>query len=296
MKTNGKTVALKRIATTILSVMLIVGMVPFYSMFGIGDGNAYAYTPSASGQNAYADGSTWTASGTAGLNYFKKIYGNGNTITSWKAGNYISGVNYVTQSITVSAGSNTSGLIINGNTTIVLLNNATLTVTGGNSYNQNGAGAGIELRSGYTLTVDGWGTIKATGGKGADGEDGQTPSSGSWSSDSWAGNGGYGGRGGGGAGAGIGTKGGAGGSRQTNVGGGDARDGDTYAGKGSDGNWGQNSPDSGTLKVYGNVNIIAKGGQGADKSGKGGEGGSKPSSYHRASSGGGGGGGGGGFW
>ena len=68
---------MRRAAIAVLSALLIVGMSPLYSMTLFGDGNAYAYTPSASGQNAYADGSTWTASGTAGLNSFKKIYGNG---------------------------------------------------------------------------------------------------------------------------------------------------------------------------------------------------------------------------
>ena len=135
---------------------------------------------------------------------------------------------YVMNSITLQPTSanlrlRTSALRINGNVKLIFLNNSTLTVQGGRAYAYNetytengskktnynigGAGAGIYLPSGSTLTVDGQGTLNATGGAAGDGEKG-----GSGTYGSQAGTGGRGGYGGGGAGAGIGTAGASGGS------------------------------------------------------------------------------------
>ena len=76
MKSDPGSSILRRAATTILCVMLIVGMMPVYSLplFGKDDGRAYAAIP--------ADGTGWTASGANGLKYFQNIYGTGTQVTS----------------------------------------------------------------------------------------------------------------------------------------------------------------------------------------------------------------------
>ena len=98
----------------------------------------------------------------------------------------------------------------------------TLTAIGADAYGIQGAGAGILLPSGTTLNVIGNGTLKATGGNAANGQDGSRGTDGRLdeeSVDTWflgkkiyCGYGGAGGYGGGGAGAGIGTAGGQGGA------------------------------------------------------------------------------------
>jgi len=99
----------------------------------------------------------------------------------------------------------------------------TLTAIGADAYGIQGAGAGILLPSGTTLNIIGAGTLVATGGKAANGQDGSRGTDGRLldeeSVDTWflgkkilCGLGGHGGYGGGGAGAGIGTAGGQGGA------------------------------------------------------------------------------------
>lgn len=312
MKTEGKTVAMRRVATTILSVMLIVGMMPFYSLqlFGTDSGRAYAAT-------IPADGTGWTASGANGLKYFQNIYNTGNQtqLTSLTYGQTLStGTYYLMNSITLKptypdSYKRTSALKINGNVKLIFLNNSTLTVQGGRALgygeeyyrgstkytnwdsNMGGAGAGIELTSGNTLTVDGNGTINATGGRAGNGQKGEQPDGGHDNDDNSRGyNGGKGGRGGGGAGAGIGTKGGAGSTDQGYSGGGDAGNGSATAGGGGPGGDGKPSGDSGTFIQYGNVRVNATAGDG----GRGGDRGDsrwESRSYRDAHGGGGGGGG-----
>ena len=97
----------------------------------------------------------------------------------------------------------------------------TLTAIGADAYGIQGAGAGILLPSGTTLHILGEGTLVATGGNAANGQDGYRGTNGELDEESvetWfigakiiCGAGGHGGNGGGGAGAGIGTAGGHGG-------------------------------------------------------------------------------------
>lgn len=126
-------------------------------------------------------------------------------------------------SITATAGAygeRKSGLKIAEGATVKIYieKGVTLSCTGANAYQEYGAGAGIEVPSTSSLYFYGEGQVIATGGKaanGANGEDsGLTVNSASYSGDSFSvtrkkpGNGG---RGGGGAGAGIGGRGGNGG-------------------------------------------------------------------------------------
>ncbi|MBQ6623441.1 MAG: hypothetical protein IJH57_02360, partial [Mogibacterium sp.] len=277
MKTEGKAVAMRRVATTILSVMLIVGMMPFYSLqlFGTDSGRAYAAIPT--------DGTGWTASGTNGLKYFQGIYGTGNQITSLSYGATLSNnTYYIMNSITLKPSSTNlrlrqAALNISGNVKLIFLNNATLTVEGGRAYTYDqtytengtnktnksagGAGPGIYLPDGAKLTVDGQGTINATGGRAANGGWGNNSSSHSDSSNSYGYRGGKGGYGGAGAGAGIGTYGGSGTTWRASGGQGDAGDGSARTtSKGDNGGDGGNSSNSGTLYQYGKVVINASGG------------------------------------
>ena len=97
----------------------------------------------------------------------------------------------------------------------------TLTAIGADAQGTTGAGAGILLPSGTTLHILGEGTLVATGGNAANGQDGYRGTNGELDEESvetWfigakiiCGAGGHGGNGGGGAGAGIGTAGGHGG-------------------------------------------------------------------------------------
>ena len=97
----------------------------------------------------------------------------------------------------------------------------TLTAIGADAQGTTGAGAGILLPSGTTLHILGEGTLVATGGNAANGQDGYRGTNGELDEESvetWfigakiiCGAGGPGGNGGGGAGAGIGTAGGHGG-------------------------------------------------------------------------------------
>ncbi|MBQ0108992.1 MAG: leucine-rich repeat domain-containing protein [Clostridiales bacterium] len=96
----------------------------------------------------------------------------------------------------------------------------TLTCKGGDATLEVGGGAGIEVPEHAKLYLEGEGTVIATGGKAADGANGDYGGGGSFYSEEvffmvfhdycYGGNGGNGGHGGGGAGAGIGTAGGAG--------------------------------------------------------------------------------------
>ena len=132
---------------------------------------------------------------------------------------------------TISGPGQGSGMYVQEGKTVNLYIPAgvTLTVKGADASGTKGAGAGILLPSGTTLNIIGNGTLKATGGKAADGEKGGNGTDAIFTpdedgdegeADDWAwllgskitaGRGGYGGYGGGGAGAGIGTAGGNGG-------------------------------------------------------------------------------------
>ena len=116
-----------------------------------------------------------------------------------------------------------SGMYVQAGKTVRLYIPAgvTLTVKGADAYGTQGAGAGILLPSTSTLHIIGGGTLVATGGNAANGEDGYRGTNGELDEESvetWfigakiiCGAGGHGGNGGGGAGAGIGTAGGHGG-------------------------------------------------------------------------------------
>ena len=132
---------------------------------------------------------------------------------------------------TISGAGQGSGMHVQADRTVTLYIPAgvTLTVKGADANGTKGAGAGILLPSGSTLNIIGNGTLKVTGGNAADGEKGGNGTDAIFTpdedgdegeADEWAwllgskitaGRGGYGGYGGGGAGAGIGTAGGNGG-------------------------------------------------------------------------------------
>lgn len=139
----------------------------------------------------------------------------GSTLTSRK---YV-----VSSDITITGDACQSALVVSDNAqvTITIKEGCTLTVTGGDASGIYGAGAGIEVPEGSSLTIVGTGTLNATGGKAADGEPGQGGDEGlivvddpAHDEDDWcySGKGGDGGAGGGGAGAGIGGRGGNGGA------------------------------------------------------------------------------------
>lgn len=123
-----------------------------------------------------------------------------------------------------------SGMFVQANKNVCLYipKGVTLTARGADADGQSGAGAGILLPSGTTLTILGEGTLVARGGNAANGGNG-TPGGDAWKTNEddpltwiageyiYAGVGGWGGNGGGGAGAGIGTAGGNGGAGGTQV-------------------------------------------------------------------------------
>ena len=135
---------------------------------------------------------------------------------------------YVTEDLTftntLSGPGQGSGMYVQADKTVTLYIPAgvTLTVKGADAEGTTGAGAGILLPEGTTLNIIGAGTLVATGGKAANGQDGSRGTDGHLdeeSVDTWflgkkiyCGYGGAGGYGGGGAGAGIGTAGGQGGA------------------------------------------------------------------------------------
>lgn len=135
---------------------------------------------------------------------------------------------YVTEDLTftntISGPGQGSGMYVQEGKTVTLYIPAgvTLTAIGADAYGIQGAGAGILLPSGTTLNIIGAGTLVATGGNAANGQEGSRGTNGRLddeSVDTWflgkkilCGLGGHGGYGGGGAGAGIGTAGGQGGA------------------------------------------------------------------------------------
>ena len=221
------------------------------------------------------------------------------------------GFYYVEPNTTVSCTNSTwggNGITIANNATVYIYipEGSTLVATGtkGNSRT-NGGGAGIYVPSSSTLIFLGNGTVRATGGAGADGAAGSGGGEANRNDSSEkmaAGSGGAGGAGGAGAGAGIGIKGGNGGTG----GSGGTAPWDTWhepidGGDGSDGNSGAPASGSmGTVFKSSNVTVIAKGG-GAGEGGNGGDAGVAleevmcGDSYRAAAGGAGGGGGGGGY-
>lgn len=135
---------------------------------------------------------------------------------------------YVTEDLTftntIEGGGQGSGMYVQAGKTVNLYIPAgvTLTVKGADASGTTGAGAGILLPEGSTLNIIGAGTLVATGGKAANGQDGSRGTDGRLDEESvgtwflgkkiYCGYGGAGGYGGGGAGAGIGTAGGQGGA------------------------------------------------------------------------------------
>ena len=135
---------------------------------------------------------------------------------------------YVTEDLTftntIEGGGQGSGMYVQEGKTVTLYIPAgvTLTVKGADASGTTGAGAGILLPEGSTLNVIGNGTLKVTGGNAANGQAGSRGTDGRLDEESvgtwflgkkiYCGYGGAGGYGGGGAGAGIGTAGGQGGA------------------------------------------------------------------------------------
>ena len=216
-----------------------------------------------------------------------------------------SGRYYVTNNVTFDNGDTESGLTIADGATVHLYipKGITLTAKGGNASGRNGAGAGILLPEGSTLYLEGGGTVNATGGKAANGGDGDIGGDAWYSSESdkgYTGSGGNGGFGGGGAGAGIGTCGGDGGAGGTGPGG--FSDNNNRNGtSGGAGNSGSTALSMGKLYVdqTSGLTVNATGGKAGDREGRGGNGGNSRIEhrgevyYVFAMAGGGGGGGGG---
>ena len=209
---------------------------------------------------------------------------------------------YVTSNLTFSnttAGG--SGLTILGTVYLYLPAGVTVTCTGTNASGQTGAGAGVELTAGNTLSLLGSGTVKATGGNAANGSNGANADDAFLISNNTilGGSGGNGGNGGGGAGAGIGTRGGTGGTG----GSGGQRTGTTgqettqYGVDGNAGSGGSTAGAMGTLCATSGITLTVMGGS-AGSSGSGGNRG-RTASQHPGSNvymaSGGGGGGAGGF-
>ena len=151
----------------------------------------------------------------------------------------------------------------------------TLTCKGGDATLEVGGGAGIEVPEYATLYLEGEGTVIATGGKAADGTDGDDGQAGSfymetksfalWSWDKYycyGGDGGAGGHGGGGAGAGIGTAGGAGskGGAGGKGDGGDADEDHLNVTAGEKGHNGVTANPMGTVRTSPTVKLTATGG------------------------------------
>ncbi len=125
---------------------------------------------------------------------------------------------------TISGPGQGSGMYVQEGKTVTLYIPAgvTLTAIGADASGTTGAGAGILLPEGTTLNIIGAGTLVATGGNAANGQDGSRGTDGHLDEESvgtwflgkkiYCGYGGAGGYGGGGAGAGIGTAGGQGGA------------------------------------------------------------------------------------
>lgn len=118
---------------------------------------------------------------------------------------------YTLKDVTITGNSGESAVKINGNVTLTI--EGTVTLRGGNAGYGIGAGAGIEVPEGSTLTLKGSGNLIVYGGNASNGQDGLSPKAyyyldeehrekGTYNPD-------YGnyGKGGGGAGAGIGSKG-----------------------------------------------------------------------------------------
>ncbi|MGN0339552.1 MAG: MBG domain-containing protein [Lachnospira sp.] len=189
-----------------------------------------------------------------------------------------SGTYYLDSNVTVSSYSSSSSssrdrsaLIVSDNATVYIYipNGVTLTATGGNGSGIYGGGAGIYVPSGAKLVLLGSGTIKATGGRAGDGQQGGTGGDGGYSTGStdyyYGGKGGDGGAGGGGAGAGIGTSGGTGGasktgpSKNTQV----ASDGGSGISSGTSGyqgNWGSAAASMGTVEIASSITKNISGG------------------------------------
>ena len=193
-----------------------------------------------------------------------------------------------------------SGMTIQGTVYLFISSGQTIACTGAHARGAIGGGAGIEVTAGNTLYLIGSGTLNATGGNAANGEDGGKGGDSGWNDDNmWSGAGGKGGDGGGGAGAGIGSRGGNGGA-------GGAGATATFSnweqpkGKsGSDGNSGSTAGPVGNVYVYqsSGLTLNAAGGVAATAGGNGGAAGKcaldDDLTYNYSVAGGGGGGGGG---
>ena len=220
--------------------------------------------------------------------------------------NLTSGIYAFTNSLAYVAPIGESALKVADGATVTLFVPAGVTVVlkGGDAEGTMGAGAGIEVPMDAKLYVIGEGTLKAFGGKaanganGARGGDGRVTESPDWC---YSGAGGNGGAGGGGAGAGIGGKGGnGGGGGAGGAGVSCAADSDVYHSgySGKNGLGGSFGGGCGEVYVCTFVDLTAKGGaaaSGGEGGGYGSRGQHEWSKYYGAWGGGGGGGGGAGY-
>ena len=216
-----------------------------------------------------------------------------------------SGTYEINESFAFAAPKMESALKIADGATVTLKIAAGVTVElrGGDAFEVWGGGAGIEVPANAKLYVVGEGTLKAFGGKGANGcngVDGGMASGDEDTGNSTSGVGGAGGWGGGGAGAGIGSRGasgGGGGNGGKAVTSYDWEHTDRDGQSGDDGGAGKNSGMCGAVSIGGTVTVNAHGGAAGDADGAGGEAGwirwlGEGSTYWFSAFGGGGGGGG----
>ena len=227
-------------------------------------------------------------------------------LTSTMAGQTLSSNNIycVEENVTITGGTNQAGLIVGSTAYIYIAKDCTLTIKGGNaSSNSFGGQPGIYLPNGATLYVTGEGTLKVTGGAGANAGNGGSGGSGSVIDGPTnpedvftGGSGGNGGRGASGGGAGIGTAGGAGGSGGSGgVGLTHVCNKQDYGGvDGGSGNSGSGTDPAGTLYLYGAVKVYAYGGSFGSSGSGGGPGSNASVKWENEYFAGGGGGGGGG--
>ena len=186
-----------------------------------------------------------------------------------KAGAY-----HVTENVTINPDASGNAVQVEKGAKVIIYidKGTTLTVTGADAKGSGVGHAAILLPEGSVLTVDGEGTLNATGGRGGSGANGGAAEhSHVWAgSPSSTGRGGHGGAGGGGAGAGIGTDGGAGGAggeggeRVNNQG---LTGSNIYGHEGKPGSSGSVAEAAGTFIAKGEVTVNAKGGARGEKGG-----------------------------
>ena len=203
-------------------------------------------------------------------------------VTQANVGNYRTLRNgntyWFVEDVSFTAAATESALKVDGGATVevVVPKNVRVTLAGGAAKDRLGAGAGIELPQGATLTIRGAGELITTGGNAGAGASGTKGKGAGYlaggTARMFSGEGGYGGAGGGGAGAGIGGKGGDGGETKTGTSAAivEYSDGEADGLYGKGGNSGGAGGSCGKLYLRETVCVFARGGAGGAKQSSGG--------------------------